>query len=396
MGPGVVSGAADNDPCGVISYIQIGATTGFSLLWLMLLSTPILYYLEEMSTRIGVVAKQGLTRVLCARHGRRVAAVVVLPVIISNVITIGADLVGTASGAQLLTGIPWEWWIVPIAAGLGYALVAASYRTISRYLLVLTPLFLLYVLAGFLVHPNWGEALRATFVPSVQFTPTFFAAALALIGATLTPYMFFWQTAETVEAHTSIAELPDANLDVAGGMVYANVVFYFIILTAAAVLFGHGNGLETVGGAAAALRPVAGAAATTVFAIGIVVSGVLSVPVMAACSAYGLSEIFGWREGLSRKVGQAHGFYVLLGASLVAGAAIALLRIPPVALMFWSQVLNGIVLAPLVGVLTVLSNDPRVVRTHRSRALSNVVGWGTVALTVALAAITIEQLVAGS
>ena len=295
-----------------------------------------------------------------------------------------------------LTGISWEWWIVPIAAALGYTLVAASYRTLSRCLLVLTPLFLLYVLAGVMVHPDWARVLRATFVPSVQITPTFVAAALGLLGATLTPYMFFWQTAETVESRTTVADLADANLDVAGGMVYANLVFYFIILTSAAVLFGHGGGLATVAGAAAALRPVAGSAATTLFAVGIVTSGVLSVPVMAACSAYGLCEIFGWRAGLGRTVGQAHGFYVLLGASLVAGAEIGLLRIPPVALLFWSQVLNGIVLAPLVAVLTVLSNDPRVVRAHRSHPLSTAVGWGTVALTVALAALTVGQFVAGS
>jgi len=147
---------------------------------------------------------------------------------------------------------------------------------------------------------------------------------------------------------------------------------------------------------AAALRPVAGSASTALFAVGIVTSGVLSVPVMAACSAYGLCEIFDWREGLGRTVGQARGFYVLLSASLVAAVAIGLLRIPPVALMFWSQVLNGIVLAPLVAVLTLRSNDPRVVRTYRSHPLSTAVGWGTVALTVALAALTVGQLVAGS
>ena len=395
MGPGVVSGAADNDPSGVITYIQVGATTGFSLLWLMLLSTPILYCLEEMSTRIGVVTKRGLTHALCARHGRRLAAAIVLPVIASNIVTIGADLVGTASGAQLLTGIPWDWWILPIAGSLAYLLVAASYCALSRVLLMLTPLFLLFVAAGIIVHPNWAQVLRGTFVPSVQFTPTFVAAALGLLGATLTPYMFFWQTTETVEAHETVSDLADANLDVAGGMVYANLVFYFIILASAAVLFGHG-GIDTVAGAAAALRPVAGPAATALFAVGIVTSGVLSVPVMAACSAYALSEIFGWHEGLDRKVGQARGFYVLLGASLVVGSAIGLLRVPPVALMFWSQVLNGIVLAPLIAALTLLANDSRVVRAHRSHPLANAVGWGTVAMTVALAALTIGQLVAGS
>jgi Mn2+/Fe2+ NRAMP family transporter len=206
--------------------------------------------------------------------------------------------------------------------------------------------------------------------------------------------MFFWQTAETVEAHETVADLPDANLDVAGGMIYANLIFYFIILTAAAVLT-HLGGIDTVASAAAALRPVAGSAATALFAVGIVTSGILSVPVMAASSAYGLCEIFGWHEGLDRKVRQARGFYVLLGGSLVLGAAIGLLRVPPVALMFWSQVLNGVVLAPLVAVLILLSNDRRVVHQHRSHPVASAVGWGTVALTTVLAALTIWQLAAG-
>jgi len=186
-----VSGAADNDPSGVVTYLQVGATTGFGLLWLMLLSTPMLYCLEEISTRLGTVTKRGISRTLCVRYGRGVAAAIVLPVIASNVIAIGADFAGTASGVQLVTGIAWEWWVLPVAAVMGYTLVFSSYRTLSRFLLVLTPLFLLYVVAGFVVHPRWDQVLRATLLPSVQFTPTFFEAALGLLGATLTPYMFF-------------------------------------------------------------------------------------------------------------------------------------------------------------------------------------------------------------
>ncbi|HYM70441.1 MAG TPA: divalent metal cation transporter [bacterium] len=395
IGPGVVSGAADNDPSGVITYIQIGATTGFSLLWLMLLSTPILYYLEEMSTRVGAVAKRGMTRVLRARYGPTAAALIVLPLVATNALTIGADLAGTAAGAQLLTGISWEWWIAPITAVIGYTLVFASYRTLSRFLLVLTPLFLLYVVTGFVVHPDWHQVLRATLVPSVRFTPTFFEAALGLLGATLTPYMFLWQTTETVEARLTVRELRAENVDVAAGMTYANLVFYFIILVAAAGLYGRETGVQTVAQAATALTPLVGPAATTLFAVGIVASGFLSVPVMAACSAYALAELLGWREGLNRKVGDARGFYVLLSVSLLVGAATPLLRISPVTLMFWSQVVNGFLLAPLFIVLLMLANDPRVVRAHRNGLAPNLVGWGTVLLTLALAVLTVRQLVVG-
>ncbi len=396
MGPGVVSGAADNDPSGVVTYIQVGATTGFGLLWLMLLSTPMLYFLEEMSTRLGIVGKQGIARLLRTRYGRGIAVAVVAPVLASNIITIGADLAGTAAGIQLVTGISWEWWIAPIAFLFGVLLVYASYRTISRFLLLLTPLFLLYIVTGFVVHPNWGAALRATLLPSVQFTPTYFAAALGLLGATLTPYMFFWQTSEEVEAHRTVKDLADENIDVAAGMVYANLVFYFIILVAGAVLFNQGKGIATVAEAALSLRPLAGPAASTLFAIGIVVSGILSVPVMAACSAYMVAEVFGWVEGLDKKVWEARAFYWLLSGALAVGAAIALLRISPVMLMFWSNVLNGLLLAPLFIVLLLLSSDPRIVRTHRNGTASLVVGWGTVLLTLSLAALTIQQLVSGA
>jgi len=395
LGPGVVSGAADNDPSGVVTYIQIGATTGFGLLWLMLLSTPMLYYLEEMSTRLGCVAKRGIGRILRTRYGAGIAIAVVAPVIVSNIITVGADLAGTGAAIQLVTGISWEWWIAPIALALGVMLVYTSYHTISRFLLLLTPLFLLYIAAGFIVHPNWGAVLRATFVPSVQFTPTYFAAALGLLGATLTPYMFFWQANEEVEAHHTVSDLSDDNVDVAAGMIYANLVFYFIILVAGVVLFGRGNGIATVAEAAISLRPLAGPAASTLFAVGIVVSGILSIPVMAACSAYALAEVFGWVEGLDKKVWQARGFYLLLSGALVVGAAIALLRIPPVKLMFWSQVLNGLLLAPLFLVLLLLSSDPQIVRTHTNRTASLVAGWGTVLVTLSLAVLTIQQLVSG-
>lgn len=395
LGPGVVSGAADNDPAGVITYIQIGATSGFSLLWLMLLSTPILYYLEEMATRLGVVTKRGMAKLLLARYGRGVAIAIVGPVILSNVITIGADLAGTASAVQLVTGVSWEWWVLPVAAVLGTLLVGASYQTVSRFLLVLTPLFLLYVVTGIIVHPPWGTVLRATFLPAIQFTPTFLEAALALLGATLTPYMFFWQTTEEVETRLTVEGLADENLDVGAGMVYANLVFYFVVLVAAVVFFGHGARVETVAQAAGSLGPLAGPAAGLLFALGLIVSGLLSIPVMAACSAYALAELAGWREGLDKKVWQARGFYVLLGGSLLVGAAIALLRISPITLMYYSNVLNGLLLPPLFAALVLVCNDHRVLRGHTNRALSNIVGVGTVLLTLALAVPLVRNLLAG-
>ena len=393
MGPGIVSGASDNDPSGVVTYIQIGATTGVGLLWLMTLCTFILYYLEEMSTRLGVVTKHGICALLRMHYGRGVAAAVFAPVMFSNVITIAADLAGTGAAMELLTGIAWEWWIIPLAALLATTLIFASYRVISRFLLTLTPLFVLFIITGFIVRPNWAAVLRATFVPSGQITPTYLTAALGLLGATLTPYMFFWQTTEEVEARRTVPDLREETLDVAAGMVYANVIFYFIILVAAVVLHGHGIAVQTVMDAAFSLRPLAGPNAGLLFALGIVVSGVLSLPVMAGSTAYGLAELFGIAEGLDKKVRQARGFYLLLAGAFAGGAAIALLHISPVKLMYWSQVLNGFLLAPLFFVLLRLCNDRRVLRGHTNGAVSNAVGWATVVLTAALAMLTLWQLI---
>ena len=395
MGPGVVSGAADNDPAGIVTYIQVGATTGAGLLWLLLLSTPMLYYLEEMSTRLGVVTKRGIGRVLRGRYGRGVAAAVIGPLVLSNVVTIGADLVGTASAVQLLTGINWEWWIVPLAALLAAALIFASYRTISRFLLVLTPLFVLYIITGLIVHPRWDAVLRATFIPAVRFTPTYLTAALGLLGATLTPYMFFWQATEQVEARRKVEDLADEQVDAAAGMVYANLVFYFVILVAGAVFYGKGVSVQTVHDAALSLRPLAGAGAALLFGLGILVSGILSTPVMAACTAYSLAELFGWVEGLDKEVWRARGFYLIIAGALGTGAAIGLLRISPVTLMYWSQIINGFLLPPLFFVLLRLGNDRRVLGTHTNGAPSNVVGWGAVLLTLALAILTLRQLIGG-
>lgn len=395
MGPGVVSGAADNDPAGVITYIQIGATTGFSLLWLMLLSTPILYYLEDMSARLGIVGKRGIGRLLCRRYGTAAALVIVIPTLFSNVITIGADLSGTASAVQLLTGVPWVWWVVPIAVLLGALLFGAGYEAVSRVLLILTPLFLLYVAVGFVVRPRWASVLEATFLPHFRFAPTYLAAALALLGATLTPYMFFWQTTEEVEAHRRVADLAGERLDVATGMIYANLVFYFIILAAAAVIPAGAAGIGTVLEAAQTLRPVAGPLATLLFALGFFVSGIMAIPVMVACSAYTLAEVLGWAEGLDKRVWQARGFYMLLAGALLVGAVVALAGIPPVALMFWSSVVNGLLLAPLFLVLLMLCNDPAVVRGHRNGPVANIVAGGTVLLTLALGVLTTVQLLRG-
>jgi Mn2+/Fe2+ NRAMP family transporter len=207
--------------------------------------------------------------------------------------------------------------------------------------------------------------------------------------------MFFWQATGEVEARRKVEDLPVEHIDVAAGMVYANLVFYFIILVAGVVFYGKGVGVQTVKDAALSLRPLAGAGASLLFGLGVLVSGILSIPVMTACTAYSLAECLGWVEGRDNTIWQARGFHVLIAGALGAGAAIGLLRIPPVTLMYWSQIINGFLLPPLFFTLLRLGNDRRVLGTHTNGVLSNAVGWGAVLLTLALAILTLQQLVGG-
>jgi Mn2+/Fe2+ NRAMP family transporter len=399
LGPGVVCGAADNDPSGVVTYTQVGASTGFGLLWLMLVSTVDLYVLEEMSTRLAIVYQRGFARVLRDRFGLHVAAVVGAIFVASNVATLGADVAGACAALQLITGVPWQVFVVPFVAFVGAALVRGSYAQISRFLLLLTPIFLIYVVTGVWVHPPWGTVARQTFLPSVRLSSDYLAAALGLLGATLTPYMFFWQTDEEVEGHRKVADLPDERVDVGAGMVYANLIFYFIILTAAATLFQPGSNqlrLGTVQEAATALRPLLGGTAYALFGLALVASGIMAIPVMAASTAYLVAEVAGWREGLDRTTSQARGFYVVLLLTLAVGAAFAFLGINPVTLLFWSQVLNGALLPILFAFLLLVTSDRRIMGRYTNGLAANAIGWATVAATTALAILTASSLLSGS
>lgn len=258
MGPGIVTSAANNDPAGVVTYLQVGATTGFGLLWLLLVSTPMLYVLQEMSNRLGTLTQRSIAGLLRSRYGRIGAWGIVAPLVLSTTISVGADLAGTSAAIQLVTGIHRSWWVIPLAVFLGYTLIVGSYRTISRGLLWLTPLFLTYVVTGVMIHPPWAATLHAALVPSVRLTPGFPEAALGLLGATLTPIVFFWQATEAVKRRRTRAELSHVNLDIATGAVYVNLIFWFIIVVSGVLLFDRGVGPLTIAEAASTLRPLAG------------------------------------------------------------------------------------------------------------------------------------------
>ncbi len=396
MGPGIITGAADNDPAGVVTYTRVGATTGFSLLWLMLLSTPMLFFVEEMSSRLGIVAKRGLARVVRKHYGLSVGLFVVTVFAISNTVTIAAEIAGMAAAAMLLTGVSWLWFVPPITGFVAYLLLARSYQQVNRFLLVLTPIFFLYILTAFVIRPNWAEVLFYTLIPHLELSFNYLIAALGLLGATLTPYILFWQVTELVELHRSVKDLQDEALDVAAGMAYANLVFYFIIVSSVATLYGRGVAVETVADAAGALRPIVGGFAFILLSIGILASGIMCLPILAASTAYAIADLAGWPKGLDKGIHEAPDFYLALLLSLVVGVIIAVIGLPPAALMFWSQVLNGVLLPVLLVFLLRLTNDPRVMRRHTNGLLSNLFGGLTIAIAAGLPLLALINVIADS
>ncbi|MFZ3062716.1 MAG: divalent metal cation transporter, partial [Actinomycetota bacterium] len=275
---GVITGAADNDPSGIVTYTQVGALTHFGQLWLMFLTIPMLIVVEDMSARVGAITKKGLNRVIEDHYGRSIAWFAMGLVVVCNTATLGADMAGMAAVLELFTGISFLWFLVPIGVLILYMLVKESYAQVSRLLFIISPILLVYVLTVFLTRPNWIPIIRATLIPSVRLSPTFLTSAVALFGTTISAYLLFWQTTEEVEEKKAVSDVKDESLGVGIGMVYANVIFYFIILTGAVVLFGKVGGVETwaAADAARALRPLAGQLSYVLFAIGLLGSGLLA------------------------------------------------------------------------------------------------------------------------
>lgn len=380
--PGLITGGADNDPAGISTYSVAGAQFGYQQLWIMVLATPMLIAVQAMVAKIGDVTRQGLATVIRGHFPRSVAWLSTGVLVVANVATIGADLAGMSAAVGLVTHTNLLWWVAPIAAVLWWIVTFKSYRTISRFLMGLSAVFLAYIVAAVLAKPEWGSVLRQTFLPSITLSPAYFAAALGLLGTTITPYLFFWQSREELEEHHPVQAAARQDAFLAPGFIYSNIVSIFIMVSTGAVLFGHG-GIRTAGDAAAALAPLAGPFASWLFAVGILGAGLLAVPVLAASTAYVVAESAGWREGLSRKIHRARGFYVVLAAAIFIGLLIAISGINPIAALFYSQVLDGIVGPFLIVLILRLASNPKVMGAFVANRFERFFGWLTVVVMAA-------------
>ena len=396
LGPGVVTGAADDDPSGIVTYAQAGAAFGYGLGWAVVLTLPFMVAVQEISARIGRVTGAGIAGTLRAHAPRPLLLAIVALLVVANVVNLGADIGGMAEVARLLAGGPaWVW------AG-GFALFCAvvevwvAYRRYVLYLKYLTLALLAYVALLFVIHVAWLRVLVAVLVPHVALNRAALTMLVAVLGTTISPYLFVWQAAEEIEdmqisadprplreRADGGAEIARIDADTWGGMGYSNLVSLAIIIGTAATLHAHGvTDIATPAQAAQALAPIAGRFAELIFALGVLGTGLLAVPVLAGSTAYALSETMGWREGLERKAGDARGFYATIALATLLGAGIVISPIDPMRALVWAAVINGAVAGPVIAAMVVLGSLRSVMGDYVLPPWLRWFGWGGAALMV--------------
>ena len=360
VGPGVITGAADDDPSGIATYSVAGAQLGTKLLWTALLTWPLMAAVQMMCARIGKVTGRGLAGNFRQRFPGWLLIVVIIALLAANTINIAADLAGMADAAQMLSGVKSHWFVVAFALLISWATVRLRYHQIANVLKWLVLVLFAYPITAFVVGADWGRVARDTLVPSMPHTRDEWSTLVAILGTTISPYLFFWQASEEVEEEkaagqstlaqrrgATLQELELRNIDVGVGTFFSNVVMFFIILTTAITLNRHGiTHIESSRQAAEALRPLAGRFAATLFTVGIIGVGVLAIPTLAGSAAYAFAETLGWRQGLDKKLKQAPAFYALILVSTGVGVGLDFVGISPVKALYWTAVINGL-LAPL-------------------------------------------------
>ena len=394
LGPGVVAGAADDDPSGIATYSIAGAQFGTAMLWTAALTWPLMAAVQMMCARIGMVTGRGLMAGLRHKFPRWLVVVCAGALLAANSINVGADLSGMADAAELFSGVNSHVWVIAFAVLLTWATIRFHYRSIARALKWLALVLLAYVIAAFTLHPDWPAVARAALTPRLPASRDGWGMLVAILGTTISPYLFFWQASQEVEEDkakgrltlgsrlgASPREIRNRRMDVGVGTLFSNLVMFFIILTTALTLHRAGiTDLESSRQAAEALRPLAGKFAAGLYAAGIIGVGLLAIPTLTGSAAYALAETFGWRQGLDRPFRGAPRFYVIVVLAMLGGIAFDFARVSPLRALYWSAVLNGL-LAPLLlaGILAVAVDD-RLMAGQPSSWL----GRGAVAVTTVL------------
>jgi NRAMP (natural resistance-associated macrophage protein)-like metal ion transporter len=399
LGPGVVTGAADDDPSGIATYSITGAQFGTSFLWAALLTWPLMAAVQSMCARIGMVTGRGLGSAIGTKFPRPALLVITVSLFVANTINVGADLAGMADAAELLTGVPTLVWVALFGAGIAWATIELRYATIASALKWLALVLFAYVVVALHLGPDWRVVLHDTVIPSIPQGKDGWQTLVAILGTTISPYLFFWQASQEVEEEKSMGrrrvvdrvgasdeEIRARRFDVAAGTFFSNLVMFFIILATAMTLHQHGITHPTTSREVAnALTPIAGKFATLLYTVGLIGTGALAIPTLAGSAAYAFAETFGWRQGMDEKFRRARAFYSVFGLSILIGVCLPFLHVNPVKALFWSAVANGFLAPPvLVGVLLVAS-DAKLMHNQASGRLSRVVVGITTLLMVGAA-----------
>ncbi len=396
LGPGLITGASDDDPSGIVTYAQAGAQFGLSTLWTALLTFPLMAAIQGMCARIGLVTSQGLTGTLKNHYPKAVLYGMILFCFPAVILNIGADIQSMGAVANLLFPVvPAFAFCIVFTALLLFIIIQYSYQKMAALLKWLCLGLLFYLVIPFLVHPDWAAIARHTFIPALHWNKEFLSILVALLGTTISPYLFFWQA--TMEAedqeHSKRKKifvnkrmLDDMRSDVNTGMLFSNLVMYFVILTAGVVLFGAGiKQIDTVEQAARSLKPLAGNLSYLLFALGVIGTGFLAIPVLAGCLSYILAETFNFSKGLDKKFYQAKPFYGMIVISLVAGLCLQFLGITPVQALLYTAILYGLTAPVMIAVILHIGNNKKIMGSHTNNRFSNILGFFTLLLMTAAA-----------
>ena len=403
LGPGLITGASDDDPSGIATYSQTGASFGLGMLWMALFQYPMMAVVQEMCARIGITEGDGLAFVMMKKYSKKVVLPIASLLLIANTINIGADI--GAMGASIRLLIPQLPFLVPTLLFTGLILFAEIFIPYHQYVKILkylTMSLFAYVITAMIVGGTFEELFIASVVPHIEFTSEFAMMFVAILGTTISPYLFFWQTSQEAEEDLDKKKIKDIDVgkpdiakkelkvmraDVAIGMLFSQLIMWAIIVTTAGSLHTHGiTDIQTSDQAAKALEPAvksfpnSGEISKVVFSLGIIGTGLLAVPVLAGSSAYALSDVFGWKQGLNKKFGQAKSFYVVIAASTLIGLWINFSDIDPIKALVYAAVINGVTSVPILYTIMKIANDKKILENRVNRRFSNVLGWATVSI----------------
>jgi len=400
LGPGLVTGASDDDPSGIATYSQAGAAYGLSTLWTALITFPLMASIQEMCARIGLVTSHGLAGTIKTHYSKSVLYLMLLFSFPAIVMNIGADIAGMgAVGNLLFPAIQATYFSIVFTLILLVLIVYLPYQKIAAVLKYLCLILLVYLIVPFLYKQDWVAVLKGTFIPTIKFDKKFISILVAILGTTISPYLFFWQATMEVEdmkkkRHLMVNKRIMHNMqqDVDFGMLFSNLVMFFIILTTGTVLFNGGvHQIDTVEQAAQALKPLAGNSAYIFFAVGVIGTGLLAIPVLSGSLSYIITETFGWKEGLDKKFHNAKAFYIIIAVSLLVGLSLNYIGISPVTALLYSAILYGLTAPVLIAIILHISNNKKVMGKSTNGKISNILGFATFVL-MTVAAVTLVYL----